>query len=285
MPANTNRLDSSEQLKQHQALVSADGRFEVAINDDGIRLFRFELSQARETFRLLHSLGSDKFIDMDFGFLNLKGTVNHKVKVLHKRPLTSNHNLRAKTPQLVVQDDGNLVLYDISGTRRAVWASQTHGNHTRALNKRHPTVVALPGTLAIEADRIFINETDTIVNFNDGLVNKIVGPNQTLGVRQPIGGPLTLAIQINDYDTTIAGTGKNSADVIEQTKTFQSSGREIRMVPVSGGGLRLVGGSDSDVDVCEFHNGLLHSSNHCDIDSDNDLLPNDERRILGPNFD
>lgn len=96
-------------------------------------------------------------------------------------------------PELILQDDGNLVLYGslprrgAPAVRGAQWASGTYGEHRRAVNPDHTLIQITNGSLAIEANTIIeLGRTEQVTVF-DGEQSRELRRGESVGVRVPNG--------------------------------------------------------------------------------------------------
>jgi hypothetical protein len=132
------------------------------------------------------------------------------------RPTVPNH--RATNPILVLQDDGNMVLYsrdpqgNILPLRRNGWATGTEGSYPAAIDSTLPTVMVQAGTLAINANTIIENTLSEPINISDGQTAVVLKGNQSVGAYSHA-GPGTLAIEPCVYSYNLE-TGTHSMDAV-----------------------------------------------------------------------
>ena len=107
-------MNVGEGLKPGQALQSCDGRFSVAMGNDGDVSVRMGANILAST----GTTGSDAAV---FG---LEQNGNLVVRGALGKPLWRSNSPVASPARVLLQEDGNLVIYGLNGP---LWSSGTHG--------------------------------------------------------------------------------------------------------------------------------------------------------------
>ncbi len=228
---------TGDTLTPRETLISRDKRFSLYMSESGhITLYRFELGQRPINmwrFYCYHQRPyGEPWVAIRNGFL-MGG--DHRYQNRPYTPwwarLRNGMGNPVANPIFVMQSDGNAVLYARDGDGNigaAGWSTGTNARHQAAINPDLDVAVLATGTLAIGANTIIENTLDRPINVNDGQLNAILNPGETIGARGPT-GPGSLAIDVCHCDHNLEERSQNVTRV--PNVTTSRSGNLVQIVP------------------------------------------------------
>lgn len=229
-------LVEGETLRAGQSLTSPNRKFVTYMSTQGhVTLYRFEAGRDPVNMWRFFCYHQRPFGNVWMGIRG--GFLAGGDQRRHNRPETpwwgrprNGLGRRPSNTILVVQDDGNMVLYARNAQSvitSAEWATGTNGRHEAAIDPSLPVAMISAGTLAVNANTLIVNTLPTPITVSDSQTAATVAPNNSVGVHSPA-GPGSLAIDVRAFAYDL-DTGSSNATVRPQVRADRS-GNTIRLV-------------------------------------------------------
>ena len=204
--AKLTHLVDGESLLRGQSIVSPNGKYEAFMNISGfVTLFRFEAG--RDPVKMWrHACFTQQpygatWMGIRGGFLAGGDHRNQNRETVWWAAPRNGLGARPTNTILVVQDDGNMVLYNRDATGRivnAAWATNTHGSYPASIDPRLPVAMVSAGSLAINANTLIENKLTSPITVSDGQTAVTLQPTMSVAANSPA-GPGTLLIDVNKF--------------------------------------------------------------------------------------
>jgi hypothetical protein len=233
-PRKTELLPN-ETLIRGEAIESPNRKFMAYLTTTGFfTLYRFEGSNPVQMWRhacFTQSPFGEVWVGIRNGFL-MGGDHRypHRPETAWWAAPRNGLGTPPKNAKLVVQDDGNMVLYsrDANGNiTGAAWSTQTNNVYPASTDPTVPVAMISAGAIAINANTVVENTLALPINVFDGSTAVLISPGASVGVNA-YAGPGTIAIQTTQFAYDVDDSSSAARDVNVQTRT---NGRLVQLVP------------------------------------------------------
>jgi hypothetical protein len=239
------QLHLGESLNVGDSLTSQDGRFMLFLeNDGGLRLYGYRVDNGRQLSWQMppNQFAANPNPNASFHF-DQSGLYVQYATPVATTVASSLHSFSGgqdlSNVFLVVQSDGNLVLYAAGGPQLVVlWASGTdlHSITTtpsRYIAPRRPIVeFAAPGVVAVTGGGVLQNKTGVDIGARDNNTYVAIA----IGGSVPIAQVGTVTVSLNTYNPPLTGQAPDSntglsADATPESYQLQHVGYVLEVTP------------------------------------------------------